>query len=177
MPRPIEFNDYITEGNITIIKLNHKPNILWAIIDTEDLPKLIDLEYRWCARYRKYLDDYYVQCNTYFGGVHKTFTLHQFVLNYFEKSGIDHINGDTLDNRKSNLRISDKRQNHQNRKSKNANNKTGYRNVCFIKGKYVVTLQIDGKQKTLGRFDDVDKAGAFAEEMRQDHYKDWAGNN
>lgn len=177
MTRPIRFNEYEIDGNVTRIKLKYKNDVLWAIIDTEDLQRLIDFQYHWCARYRRHIKDFYVQCNTYFNGIHKTIALHQFVLNYFEKSGIDHINNQTLDNRKENLRIANARQNHWNRKSKNVTNTTGYRNVIFQNGKYIVKIQIDGKQTTMGKFDDLDEAGAFAEEMRQKYYGEWSGKN
>jgi len=177
MAKKKEFNEYVIEGDTTKIKVSYKQLTLWTIIDTEDLQKLISLGYHWYARYRKYLNNYYIQCNTYFDGIHKNVLLHQFVLNYFDPYGIDHIDNNSLNNTKNNLRISDHRQNHRNRKSRNSNNKTGYRNVSFSHDKYIVTLQVDGKQKTLGTFDDVDEAGRFAEEMRLKYYGDWAGKN
>ena len=36
---------------------------------------------------------------------------------------------------------------------------------------------INGKNTPLGKFDDVDEAGVFAEKMRQKYYKDFAGEN
>ena len=90
---------------------------------------------------------------------------------------VDHENNDTLDNRKSNMRVVEESNNSKNRKSRNRNNKSGYRNVSLIKGKWVVQLQIDGKNKRLGSFDDVHEAGKFAEEMRQKYYGEFAGKN
>ena len=82
-------------------------------------------------------------------------------------------------NRKSNLRVISHSNNATNRKSRNKNNKSGYRNVCWDGYKWVVQLSIDGKNTHLGRFDyeDLDKAGKFAEEMRQKYYGEFAGNN
>ena len=90
---------------------------------------------------------------------------------------VDHINGNTFDNRKTNLRIVEDSNNLTNRKSKNSNNKSGYRNVCWSKSesKWLVQLQINGKNTVLGKFDDVDEAGRFAEEMRQKYYGEFAG--
>ena len=84
-----------------------------------------------------------------------------------------------MDNRKSNLRIIENSNNLKNRKSKNKNNKSGYRNVSLINGKWVVQLQVDGKNKRLGSFayDELDKAGRFAEEMRLRYYGKFAGRN
>ena len=65
----------------------------------------------------------------------------------------------------------------QNRSGKNKNNTSGYRNVSYIKGegKYIVQLQVDGKNKRLGEFDDVHEAGKFAEEMRKKYYGKYKG--
>lgn len=49
------------------------------------------------------------------------------------KIKVDHIEHDRLDNRRINLRITDNSSNTKNRKSKNSNNQTGYRNVSFVK--------------------------------------------
>ena len=65
------------------------------------------------------------------------------------------------------------------RRKRNKNNKSGYRNVCWDGYKWVVQLSIKGKNTHLGRFDyeDLDKAGKFAEEMRQKYYGEFAGGN
>ena len=55
---------------------------------------------------------------------------------------IDHINHNTLDNRLENLRITINNKNSKNRRHKNSNNKTGYRNVFYNSAidKYTVSL-------------------------------------
>ena len=94
---------------------------------------------------------------------------------------MDHINHNTLDNRKENLRISEVLENSRHRKGKNKNNTTGYRNVLYIKSNtkhpYIVRLQINGKGVQLGKFADVHEAGTFAEEMRQKYYGEFAGDS
>lgn len=70
--------------------------------------------------------------------------------------------------------------NTKHRKGKNSNNVTGYRNVAYIKRDkhpYWVQIMINGKNTPLGKFDDVDEAGEFAERMRQKYYKDFAGES
>ena len=92
---------------------------------------------------------------------------------------IHHRNHNTLDNRKENLELISITENSRHRKGKNKNNTTGYRNVMYNKRyknkPYHVQLQIDGKNKVLGKFSDVDEAGTFAEEMRQKYYGEYAG--
>lgn len=69
--------------------------------------------------------------------------------------------------------------NAQNRKSRNKNNKSGYRNVCWSKSekKWLVQLQINKRNTVLGKFsyDELEQAGKFAEEMRQKYYGEFAG--
>ena len=92
---------------------------------------------------------------------------------------VDHINHNTLDNRKCNLRVITQKKNLRNRNSRNINNKSGYRNVSWNSryNNWSVQLQINGKNKILGRFDNVDEAGRFAEEMRKKYYGEFAGKS
>jgi len=52
-------------------------------------------------------------------------------------------------------------------------------NVSWDGYKWVVQLQINKKNVALARFayEDLDKAGAFAEEMKQKYYGEFAGSN
>lgn len=69
---------------------------------------------------------------------------------------IDHINGDKLDNRISNLRLATKSENAQNVKTIKSNNKTGYIGVFFLAraNKWRASIRINGKLKQLGMFND-----------------------
>lgn len=72
---------------------------------------------------------------------------------------VDHINGDPLDNRRSNLRLGDKCLNSINR-SPQSNNKSGYRGVDFDRKrrKWCARIKTDGKQRFLGRFASLNDA-------------------
>lgn len=102
---------------------------------------------------------------------YKTIYMHQLIMGVEGYTYIDHGNHNTLDNRKENLKITTNDINTKNRRDKNKNNTSGYRNVSLVKGKYIVQLQIDGKNTVLGSFDDVHEAGKRAEEMRSKYYK------
>lgn len=77
---------------------------------------------------------------------------------------VDHINGDTLDCRLSNMRAVTKSQNHRNQGVKSGprrTNKTGFIGVHGVPGgRFCVTIQ--GPERTLyvGRFDNVHEAAA-----------------
>ena len=92
---------------------------------------------------------------------------------------VDHIEHNTLDNRKSKLRIISNKNNLTNRKGKNINNTSGYRNVSWNKEmqKWTVQIQINKKCVVLGTFpkDQLEEAGKFAEEMRQKYFGEFAG--
>lgn len=98
-----------------------------------------------------------------------------------EKEWVDHINHKPRDNRKENLRFISVSNNSRNRKTKNRNNKSGYRNVCWDKRskKWVVQLQVNGRNKPLKRFneDQLEEAGKCAEKMRKELYGEFAGGN
>lgn len=182
-------NNYIIDGDIARIELKRRnKESVWAIIDIDDLEKVINFPYSWHSAYRKKTKSFYVNSTVHTGEkingkwFHYTLYLHHFLLGYDRenKIDIDHINHDTLDNRKGNLRPSTRKSNSKNRNGKNVNNQSGYRNVAYIKREkhpYWVQLIVNGKNTCLGKFDDPDEAGLFAEEMRQKYYKEYAGEN
>lgn len=103
--------------------------------------------------------------------------LHRFVTDAKKNERVDHINHDTTDNTNNNLRKVTGQLNSRNRRTKNTNNKSGYRNVAVIDDKFVVQLQINGRNTKLGTFTDVDEAGEFAEKMRQKYYGKYSGGS
>jgi hypothetical protein len=71
-------------------------------------------EYKWYALYSSGIKNYYVvnyNCRT-----RKTLYLHRLIMNCPTNKCIDHINRNTLDNRKCNLRICTRSENQINRK-------------------------------------------------------------
>jgi hypothetical protein len=80
-------------------------------------------------------------------------------MNTPEGMDTDHKNRDTLDNRKSNLRICSHQLNHGNR-TKQSNNSSGYKGVLWHKqrSKWWARIQIKGKQISLGCYRDKDDA-------------------
>ena len=73
---------------------------------------------------------------------------------------IDHINGDGLDNRLCNLREVTQQQNNQNHRKPPKHNTSGFLGVSFFKAgnKFAAHINVDGKKKHLGYFDDPQKA-------------------
>jgi hypothetical protein len=72
---------------------------------------------------------------------------------------VDHINGDKLDNRISNLRVCDKRQNIANAGPKKTN-KLGVKGVYRRDTKFRACIRVSGKTRNLGTFATVEDAAA-----------------
>lgn len=85
---------------------------------------------------------------------------------------IDHINGNKTDNRISNLRLVTKGQNVQNiggayKNKKSAGGPGVYPHKC---GRWHARIQLNGKSKSLGLFDNIDDAAkAYAKAKREMH--------
>lgn len=87
----------------------------------------------------------------------------------------DHIDNDSLNNLRCNLRVATHAQNIQNsRKHINANSK--YKGVCFHRqlGKFQAQIRVDGKQLHLGLFDTAELAHAAYCEAAKEHYGSFA---
>jgi hypothetical protein len=170
-------NDYEVRGNTVAIFLkNRRGDIYETLIDLEDLERLEKINLSWHLEWNKRMGDYYCKATEYLGiidGVpkYRTIRLHQFIANS-NSQHVDHLNHNILDNRKCNLSIVSVSVNSLNRECANKNSSTGVRNVSYAKGigKYIVQLQIDGKNIIFGKFDNVEDARKCAEENREKYY-------
>ena len=101
--------------------------------------------------------------------------LSRFLMNPKEGEEIDHINGDSLDNRRSNLRICTHRENMMNRR-KHKNNTSGHKGVSWHKAKrkWEAGIKINGFHKYLGRFDQIEDAVKAYKEGASLYYKEYA---
>jgi hypothetical protein len=114
------------EGSVRYIPLTQGK---YAIVDAEDYERVS--RYKWClSRTGKQL---YAQRRT--GG--KTIRMHQFIMKPPKGMVVDHIDGNGLNNRRSNLRICTRPENTRNRR-RNPNTASGYKGVWHDKktGKY-----------------------------------------
>lgn len=171
----------IIEDYVVLFVTNRKGEKFEILVDLDDLPRLQELDTSWHTTIR-HTGLYYAQTSVYLGtfngkAKYKIIQLHRFIMNVSKDVHVDHINHNSLDCRKRNLRCVTVSQNATNRRSFNPNNKSGYRNVSWNKQlqKWAVQLQINGTNKVLGNFDDVDLAGEFAKEMRHKYYGQYAG--
>lgn len=92
-------------------------------------------------------------------------------------SFVDHIDGDKLNNRIDNLRPATKAQNNYNMKTK-ASNTSGVKGVVWNKTaqKWQAQLKIDGKNKYLGVFDEIEQAKLAVMSARDIAHGDFANH-
>lgn len=101
--------------------------------------------------------------------------LHRLFMNAKKNEVVDHINGNRVDNRKSNLRIVDRSKNGVNR-ARHSNNKTGHRGVFYCKniGKYNAYITINWKRKNLGYYKNIEDAINARLEDEKKYYGEYA---
>jgi len=88
---------------------------------------------------------------------------------------VDHIDGNTFNNKIENLRPATRSQNCINRKIMSSN-KSGYKNVrwCKTAKKWEVKMRVNNKNTYFGWYDDLQEAAKAAEKLRNEHYKEFA---
>lgn len=90
----------------------------------------------------------------------KSIKIHRLILGIDNSSvPVDHVDGNRLNNRRYNLRVSDNQLNSRNR-SNRKDSKVGYKGVTITKeGNYMARIQIDlNKRLCLGRFSTPEEA-------------------
>lgn len=180
-------NEYEICGNVTVLFIETKKGVkIEVLIDTEDLPKLIQLNLCWHSYWEPTSEFYYIKTTEYYYDENskykaKTIYLHRFVLGVIDsKIHVDHKDNNTLDNRKQNLRQTNHSKNAQNRKSLNKNNTTGHRNVNWGNNKefYVVQFMKNGERfKWEFSLNQYDEACKFADKKRVELFGEYAGRS
>jgi hypothetical protein len=132
-----------------------------AIVDDDDFEYLN--QFKWQANQKK-SKKFYAWRGKKIDGKYRMIYLHRFILKLTDKKiFVDHINMNTLDNRKINLRICTQSQNQMNT-NKNNRNSLGYKGISYDKrvNKFYAAITLNKKRFNLGGFiDPVDAARAY----------------
>lgn len=92
----------------------------------------------------------------------------------------DHINGDTLDNRRTNLRLSTKRENCRNMgKTRREGTTSEYKGVYWhkLRNKWVASIRVDGKLLFLGYYKDEKQAAKEYDKAALKYFQEFAKLN
>lgn len=103
----------------------------------------------------------------------QTLRLHNFILGV---CGVDHKNGDGLDNRRCNLRSATVRQNNCN-VGLRRDNSSGFKGVTARKDRWLAQVMAGGKRVHLGVFDTAEDAARAYDAAAREHFGDFAWLN
>ena len=162
---PITTND----NNDAIINLYNKEKIKIAETIVDNNMYYIIIKHTWCLNGRGYVQS---KING------KIIRLHRFILDCYDELKVDHINGNPLDNRKINLRISTNKENGQN-KTKIENCTSKYIGVCYhIKNKkWQADIKINGEKKYIGLFNTEEEAAKARDEYTKKYFPNFGKIN
>jgi hypothetical protein len=177
-------NYFEVRGDTTAIVLNRKngPN-LETLIDTVDLEKANQFPNTWCASWSGITNSFYCYGKlTLPNGKRVSILLHRWLMECPDDLHVDHINNDTLNNRRlENLRLVLHKENHQNRLGPQRNSLLGIRGVCWHKGKkkWQAAINVNGLRKCVGYYSTIKDAedavkharGVFMPFSKEAHFK------
>lgn len=130
-------------------------NGMVALVDDEDFERLS--AYKWRAV--KQCRVWYAVATVEIPPYGKSCGMHRLILSPPGRVGVDHRNGNGLDNQKHNLRLANDSQNQANRRNLTLNT-SGFRGVCFNKksNRWQSQIKYLGKNLYLGLFDSIEDA-------------------
>lgn len=131
----------------------------FAKVDDEDFEEM--MKYSWyaglCNKGKGYaMNTKYLSC---VDGKYKyrRVSMHRLIIGAIQGQVVDHKDGDTLNNQKSNLRICTYSQNSTNR-TKSRGKTSKYLGVVLVKGRWRPSICKEGKREWLGGFDTENEA-------------------
>jgi len=137
--------------------------------------KVDDEDYEWLTQW-----NWYFEKRGYAGrrSGNKILKMHREIIKTPDGLFTDHINGDRIDNQKSNLRICTIMQNTHNSRVRK-DNLSGYKGVSWCKRerKYHVRIYCNYIKKSIGYFDDVIEAALAYDKEARKLYGEFARTN
>lgn len=143
------------------------------MIDANDFPEVS--KFSWSAGKRGYP---IMHTSRKSEGGHKTMPLHRLLLTPDAGFDVDHISGDKMDNRRSNLRVCTHQQNMFNQKLRNTNT-SGYYGVSRVKstGLYEAYVHLGGKKHYLGTYPTAEEAASVRDKAVEKLFGEFARLN
>jgi len=139
-----------------------------AVVDDDDYDYLS--AYRWHAL----TDGRYTKVYAAFGN--EEILMHRVILSAPEGMGVDHVDGDGLNNRKGNLRLATKSQNAA-WSGIYSNNTSGYRGVTKYRDKWMGQIIVRGKKRYLGLFERPENAALAYDVVAELEFGEFAFQN
>lgn len=144
-----------------------------ALVDDEDYERVAI--HKWCAAFRSSKDGgvkvYAKRSVRKPGGIQKSLYLHRTIMNAPDGIEVDHINGDPLDNQRSNMRMCTHAENLRNQRPQTGGT-SKHRGVSWCKrdARWQVHIKVNGKRLYLGNFTDEDDAARAYDAAAVQHF-------
>jgi len=145
----------------------------FALVDDEDFEKLNNR--KWSAKFDNHTNKFYAYGHLDKKNNYKSILMHRFIMGFPTNKQIDHINKDTLDNRKINLRIVTNAQNQANRwKNKKCSSK--YKGVIYLSkiNKWYSRICFAKKSYNIGIFNSEEEAGLAYNKKAKELFGEYA---
>lgn len=146
----------------------------FAIVDKEDYERMNQFNWHFAGGYAR-------RNKQFPDGKRRIVFMHRELMNTPDGYETDHINGDRLDNRRSNLRVVTRSQNQRNSRPRKGTSK--FKGVSYHKTErhktsyWVARIQVDGRVKRLGYFKTEIEAARAYNKAAKKHYGVYARLN
>lgn len=142
-------------------------------VDAEDFARFGHLN--WAAAVSKDGRRIYAVRHTSRRVDYRTLLLHREIIGAPEGFDVDHIDHDTLNCRRANLRLATKPQNGANR-GPNTNNSSGYKGVTWDRqtGRWRAQIKFNRRHLAIGRFDSVEDAARAYDRRASELFSEFA---
>lgn len=136
-----------------------------VLLDSDTYDNIIKNKFKLHLMWNRCIKGFYVQ----FWMNRKKILLHRYIMNCPHDMVVDHINHNTLDNRKSNLKVVTQRENLMN----NKRNKSGKAGVCWHKNKnkFIASITVNNKMIHLGYSADINVAIKLREDAEEKYLR------
>ena len=146
-----------------------------------------DADYNWLSQWRWQAEDrkrkdrvqYYARTNMRINGRMRRVYMRRLILNPSQGLEVDHIDGNALNNQRSNLRLATHAENMRNQAKHGGETSSAYKGVFWHKrcSRWAASILANGKRKHLGLFDDEIEAAYAYDDAARLHYGEFARVN
>lgn len=169
--RPRKLNKYVRAGGVIIGMLLHGKCFT---IDPQDYKRV--KQYTWRAGGKNYV---YTLITV--AGRRKRIFLHRLIMGVqtisWKAVQVDHVNGNPLDNRRSNLRLASAAENQINKKKPRVDSTTKATGVTYRNGKWIASIGYQGGREFLGAFDTKEEAVKMRKEAEEFLYGEFSNKD
>lgn len=105
--------------------------------------------------------------------------LHRLITGADSSKVVDHIDGDPMNNRRSNLRVTTQLGNGTNRRNLNKNNRSGYRGVYYstTKRRWIAQIKVNYRPIKVGQFQTAEEAARAYDKAAKEFHGSFATLN